>query len=187
MRKSKLYLSVICICLGILLIVGSAALIIKSRYAEDKSISYCARILSRLHSSMPESDRSSGSFDIFSAASLSIDGVDYIGILSMPSVDVELPVVSGYSESDIAVYRVSEMNSPPALSCNSKNWSDVADASVGDKVTLTDMRGCAYEYTVAEIARVNSYELTASTSDDMSLTLVTVSKGAYVILKCEMS
>lgn len=187
MKKSKLYLSVICICLGILLIAGSAVLIIRSRYAEDKNRSSCARILTQLHFSMPESKRSSGSFDMFSAASLSIDGIDYIGILSIPSVDVELPIVSEYGKSDIAVYGVSEKDSPPALSCNSKNWSDVADASVGDKVTLTDMRGCAYEYTVEEIARVSSYEPPSASSDDMTLTLVTVSKGAYVILKCEMS
>lgn len=188
MKKSiKRYLAIICICAGILLIIGSVAMIIADRYEKKKNREYSAEILSRIHSSMPESGDSAEDLNIFSAASLSIDGVDYTGILSIPSLDIEFPITAAYDVSSVAVYRLSEQDAPLVLSCNDRSWSAVADASVGDRMAVTDMRGCTREYTVAEITRVSSYEAPSGvSSDDGSLTLVTVSNGAYVLLRCEI-
>lgn len=112
-------------------------------------------------------------------ASLRIDNNDYIGVLKVPAVGIDLPVMSSWSYPllKIAPCRYSGSLSGDALVIAGHNYTRhfgrLVNAVPGDKVFFTAVNGVIYEYVVVEITSLQKTQIEQMKSNDWDMTLFT--------------
>ena len=122
-----------------------------------------------------------------------IDGSAYIGILSIPAISCELPVLGQWSYANLR-------NGPCRYSgsaylddlviCAHNYWIHFGSLKYlryGDSVTLTDTDGNAFRYQVMEIETLPPTAVEEMTDSEYDLTLFTCTVGgaARVAVRCE--
>lgn len=125
-----------------------------------------------------------------------IDGYDYIGVLSIPSVDIELPIIDAWSYNGATV--------APCRYSGSAYLDDMVIAAhnhrahfgpllnnirLDDPVTFTDVDGNVFEYRVVEFQVVEPTQIDEMITGDWDLTLFTCSPGMQtrMAVRCEKS
>lgn len=112
-------------------------------------------------------------------ATVSVDGTDYIGYLTVPSLGLELPVASTWSYEQLADgpcrYYGSVAGGSLVIAGRSyaAHFGRLAELGVGDEVALTCADGTVYVYEVAEVDSVAAADVDAMTSGEFALTLFT--------------
>lgn len=122
-----------------------------------------------------------------------IDGYRYIGYLSIPSLGLELPVMTvwNYSCLQIAPCRYSGSVKTDNLVIAAHNYAshfgNLTRLSQGDTVLFTDMDKKVYEYQVAEVVTLNPTAIEEMTAGEYALTLFTCtySGQSRVTVHCE--
>ena len=122
-----------------------------------------------------------------------IDGADFIGVISIPSIERKLPVFSewNYSNLKISVCRYAGSAYLDNMVICAHNYDihfgALKKLSYGDTVTFTDMDGNVFTYKVAEIETLDPYAIEEMTSTDWDLTLFTCTIGGAtrVTVRCE--
>lgn len=169
--------------MGLVLLAVALGLYVRNR-AEDKGAGAAsARVLAAVEeiitggSTRPDPEREQ------EMTEAQIDGQWYIGYLSIPSVGLELPVLSGwdYDRLKIAPCRfrgTAEGEDLMILAHNYRShFGPLRRLAPGDRVTFTDMDGRAFEYQVAASAVVEPTALEKVTADRHELTLITCTYG----------
>lgn len=128
-----------------------------------------------------------------SMAVVEIDGYGYIGLLTIPSLELELPVMADwtYPQLRLAPCRYSGRVSTDDLVIMAHNYAKhfgrLKDMHQGDAVTFTDMEGntAAYQVIVLEILEPSAVE--EITAGDYDLTLFTCTYGGEnrVVVGCD--
>lgn len=121
-----------------------------------------------------------------------IDGQEYIGVLRIPVLGLELPVISqwSYPQLKIAPCRYSGSAYLGDLIIAGHNYSahfgTLKDLREGDRITFTDMDGNVFSYTVAFCEVLKSTDVEEMESGDWDLTLFTcnVSGQNRVTVRC---
>lgn len=112
--------------------------------------------------------------DPYQMTEIEMDGYAYIGYLHIPALELELPVMSNWSDAQlkIAPCRYSGSVRSGDLVILAHNYSThfgrIKELSEADGVLFTDMDGITYEYTVAAkdiLAPTAVEEMTAGTYD----------------------
>lgn len=120
------------------------------------------------------------------------DGIDYIGILRIPSLDLELPVISEWSYPNLKIapcrYSGSAYLDNMAIAAHNYNshFGLLKNLSEGDEILFTDMDGNKFNYEVALIetlAPVAVDEIVDS-GYDLSLFTCNLSGQARVTVRC---
>jgi len=126
---------------------------------------------------------------------VTIDGVEYIGTVTLPSIGLKLPVAA---ELTMPVLK----NSPCRYSGSAyldnmviaahnyrSYFRDLQKLSSGDAVIFTDTDGNVFEYTVRETEILQPTEIDKMTSytDGLTLFTCTASGRARVTVRCEKS
>lgn len=101
-----------------------------------------------------------------------VDGEKYIGVISIPSLEISLPVQHGWSLAKLK-------NSPCLYSGNvydgtavicahnyQSHFGALKYASVGDKVYFTDVAGLTYAYKIISLQRIGGYDVEAMKNND---------------------
>lgn len=122
-----------------------------------------------------------------------IDGYAYIGYLSIPSVELELPVMSewDYVRLKIAPCRYTGSTKTDDLVICAHNYTrhfgPIKNLSVGDLVYFTDMDGVVFAYEVAEMDVLQPADVEEMSSREFDLTLFTCTYGGKtrVTVRCE--
>lgn len=122
-----------------------------------------------------------------------VDGTDYIGVLRIPALELELPVISRWSYPNLrtAPCRYSGSAYLDDLILCGHNYSShfgrLNDLRPGDVVTLTDMDGNEFRYEVAELETLRSGAVDQMESGEWDLTLFTCTVGgrSRVTVRCE--
>lgn len=122
-----------------------------------------------------------------------IDGLDYIGIVEAPSIELSLPVVSQWSYAALksAPCRYSGSAYKDDMVVLAHNYSThfgrVKDLLPGDTVYFTDMDGNVFTYTVVELETLSPTAIEEMVTGDWDLTLFTCTKGAKlrIAARCE--
>ena len=175
MKKRKFPIALI---LGAALLLVSLALVAIMHIRVHTGAKSCGEILAKMDSLLPE--RSAGVPDTYTIANMpvmEIDGNDYAALLRIPSLDVALPVAD-------------EWNSGKLHNCPARFWGSAyngtlviggADSSYqfsfcdkidnGTTVTVTDMTGAEFNYTVARVDRSKNAEGEWLRSEEHDLTL----------------
>ena len=121
-----------------------------------------------------------------------IDGQDYIGVLSIPALNLELPVISQWSYPGLRVapcrYRGSAYTDNLIIAAHnySSHFGNLKTLREGDSIFFVDVRGNAFSYEVAALETLAPTATEEMASGDWDLTLLTCTVGGQsrVTLRC---
>ena len=122
-----------------------------------------------------------------------IDGWDYIGTLSIPSLGLELPVKSEWSYDGLYTspcrYTGSAYQGGLVILAHNytSHFGTLKYLSPGDDVSFTDVDGNVFSYRVTDVETLDPYAVDEMTSGDWDLTLFTCTLGGQsrVTVRCE--
>ena len=196
-------LSGVLIGLGILLILGAAGLLLYNRQEADEAASVSAKVLPRISehveavretATIPplETDPSAPPLKMPVAE---IDGQLYVGVLSIPSINYEVPVLS---ECTLDLLRLgacrfygATYSSDLVICAHNYNrlYSNLAKLQPGDLVWFTDMDGLTWSYEVADLETLTPNMLEEMNHSGYDLTFFTCTYGgkARLTLRCVRS
>ena len=107
------------------------------------------------------------------------DGGDYIGVLELPLLGLELPVMESWSYPDLRVapcrYSGSAYQDDMVVAAHNykSHFGRLKELRPGDEVRFTDMEGNVFRYAVADLETLGKYDVEKMTSGDWDLTLFT--------------
>lgn len=122
-----------------------------------------------------------------------IDDVDYIGVLRIPVLEMELPIISQWSYPLLKIapcrYQGSAYKGNMIIAGHSypAHFGALEELLAGDTVTFTDVDGNVFWYQVVEmeILASNAGEELESGDWDLTLFTCTVSGQSRVTIRCE--
>lgn len=121
-----------------------------------------------------------------------INGYDYIGTLTIPVLDLELPVMDtwSYPQLKISPCRYSgtayKKNFVIAAHNYNAHFGRLKDLRLGDQLTFTDIEGNVFNYDVCQIETLYPTEVEKMKSGGWDLTLFTCTVGGRtrVTIRC---
>lgn len=124
---------------------------------------------------------------------VNVDGHDYVGCLSIPSLDLELPIMAtwNYPKLRIAPCRYSGSLYLDDLVIMAHNYrrhfGRIKDLRSGDRITFTDMDGLTVEYEVVALDVLAPTAVEDMTAGEYDLTLFTCTYGGQsrVTVRCD--
>ncbi len=122
-----------------------------------------------------------------------IDGVEYIGTLTIPALGLELPIVSAWSDAllNLAPCRYTGSAYLGDLIIAGHNYrghfGSLYRLAPGDAVQFTDTAGNVFSYGVSEIQELPGTALEEMEAGDWDLTLFTctLSSASRVTIRCQ--
>ena len=136
---------------------------------------------------------------------IEIDGAKYIGLISIPSLDVTLPVRIDWSYETLKITpsRYSghiDDNTLVVMAHNySTHFADIGGLPTGDRIILTDSNGMTHHYVVVTVTTIDPGSVFEVTNSIYDLTLFTCTIGgetrivvramkidSYPILMCKI-
>lgn len=121
-----------------------------------------------------------------------IDGVDYVGVLRIPALALELPVINQWSYPLLKIapcrYSGSAYQNNLVLCAHNyaSHFGNLKNLHIGDAVTFTDMDGNLFTYQVAELETLPPQAAEEMENGDWDLTLFTCTVGGQsrVTVRC---
>lgn len=112
---------------------------------------------------------------------IEVDGYTYLGTLSIPSLGLELPVLSEWSYPNLKVApcryggTVIDGNLMIAAHNYRSHFGTIGQLSSGDVIYFTDGSGIVHEYEVVQLELISGYDVSAmeSHAENWDLTLFT--------------
>lgn len=123
----------------------------------------------------------------------SVEGIEYVGILQLPTLSLELPVASEWSYPVLrkAPARYSGSAYAQDLVICGHNYpshfGSLSTLQPGDPVAFVDMEGNVFQYQVAEQELLEADDVEAMQEGDWALTLFTCTIGGKnrIVIRCE--
>ena len=173
-----------CIVFGIALVASAAALISYNVYVDNKAAKGIDEIINQI------------SIDVVQEAQpdyilnpnmempiISVNGVDYVGKISIPELGLELPVISDctYPNLKIAPCRYSGSAYLNNMVIAGHNYSSffgtLKNISTGNKIVFTDIDGNVFMYEVDDMQVLLPTDIENMVVSDWDLTLFTCTVG----------
>ncbi len=195
MRKRKKRWNIF-IVLGLLFLAGALCLTlynIKEDYDANRSAKNVQSQLEELI--LPEDDIDPDELpDDREMPTITIDGYDYIGYLSIPSIDLTLPVMDtwDYDRLQIAPCRFSGSLYKNNLVIAGHNYNHhfgpLRTLSPGIEIQFTDVEGHLYRYEISDLITLNPIQVEDLTEDsaewDLSLFTCTLDGRTRHTVRC---
>ena len=121
-----------------------------------------------------------------------VDGNRYIGVLEIPSLDLELPIISQWSDARLKIapcrYLGSAYLNDLIIAGHNykKHFGGLHNLTEGDEVIFTDMADNRFAYTVSLVEQLPGTAIEEMEAGDWDLTLFTCTIGgkARVTVRC---
>lgn len=110
---------------------------------------------------------------------IEIDGNYYVGVLSLPTLDLELPVAGDFSYDELknapCLYEGSAYLDNMIIAGHnySRHFGNLKNLNLGDRVTFVDGDGNEFFYDVSEILVLSGSDIEGMEQGDWDLTLFT--------------
>lgn len=187
MNKFSKYL----IILGILCILLSITLYIKNKYQELDTGKKSKEILDIIETKINVSDKEeikSNTEDLV----LNISGYDYIGVISIPSLNIKLPIMRETDYDRLAISPCKyygNINTNDLVLCAHdyvNQFGKISNLKEDDIVIIADVLGNNYVYKVVLTEELNPTDITNMIDSPFDLTLYTCSYGALkrITVRC---
>ena len=180
--------------LGIALMIASAGLFLYNHREDAAAEESASQVLTQLIRQLPQKAVEEDWTDqlipmeflpesAFEMTEVVVDGYGYIGCLSLPSLELELPILSqwDYGRLQIAPCRYSGSLKKGNLVLMAHNYAShfgrISDLALGDMVIFTDMDGTATRYQVVGRDVLAPTAVEEMTAGDFDLTLFTCTYG----------
>lgn len=199
----KRKLSGILIGLGVLMILGAAGLLLYNRQETERMASFASRVLPEISEYLEdvretatapplETDPRTPPREMTVAE---IDGQRYVGVLSIPSIEYEAPVLW---ETSLPLLKLgacrfygSTFENNLVLCAHNYNrlYAQLTELRPGDAVWFTDMDGLTWTYEVADLETLGPNMVAEMTDSEYDLTFFTCTYGgqARLTLRCVRS
>ena len=181
---------------GISLILMSICFVIVFQAVMKNSSAKSQKVAQKLSALLPE--RTPGLVDDYRDTAMpvvGIDGVDYVALLEIPAFGVKAPVEDAWEGKMLttAVGRFWGSAYDRSLVIGGPDYPGMFDfcddIETGTRITVTDMTGTQYTYTVSKIDRAKHAETQWLRSADCDLTLFChdVYSMEYIAVRCVLA
>lgn len=190
-------IGIICMILGAALVLGALSIFLYNQHETSEAEKSVSDILPQLQDeigldkTLPTDDEEMNySGDM---PTIEIDGYEYIGYLSIPSLGLELPVMSDWSYPQLRIapcrYSGSIWSDDMVLMAHNyaRHFGQLSRLSIGEEVIFKDVNGITITYEVMAIDTLNPTEVEDMTSGEYDLTLFTCTYGgkSRVTVRCD--
>ena len=196
MRK---WIGGICIFLGVVCLLSAAGFAVynlwEDKNAEAVSQGFLENVQSRIEEPQPEILPSDETEEMPSEmATVEVDGYDCIGILSVPVLDLELPVLTDWSYEKLkkapCLYYGSYYERDFVIAAHNyaSHFGRLSELQPKDLILFTDASGNVYCYEVAllETLPANATEEMITSGFDLSLYTCTPGGASRVTVRCNV-
>ncbi len=206
MTKTNHSKSTFMILLGLFLILAAGVLIVCNSYQNQESAKEAQAVLEQLDSIMPETQTATAPVqttapvvtdDLYAPygtpeetlppePQVVVDGKTYIGVIEIPALGVELPVMSAWSYPNLKISPCRYMGRADtedlivAAHNYRSHFGRIANLSIGDELIFCAVDGTVYRYTVCNLETLRGTDtemLCADAEDAWDLTLFTCTLG----------
>lgn len=188
---TKQRIGTLCVLLGSLCILAAAFLLGFNLREESRAAATTQRILPAVAYRIEQSPASAPSLPA-GEVTVSLDGVEYLGILSLPTLALELPVQAGW---DMEALRQSPCRYAGTLAGNDlviaahnyrRHFAALHTLQVGDAVIFTDAAGQSHRYVVSRIETLHATAVAEMLAGEWDMTLFTCNYDgtARVTVRC---
>lgn len=200
--------------LGVALVISSVALFLQNRVEEKDAESTANYYLDKIIDAFPKADAEPDNsyadnettdaeqdvsvfidpdFYDTEMTVTEIDGYGFVGYLSIPSLELELPVMADTSKAQLKLSpcRFSGSTKTDNLVIGAHNYNRhfgrISNLRIGDEILLTDMDGKTWEYSVVTTEILNPDDVKELTAGEFALTLYTCTYGGKtrVTVRCD--
>ena len=198
MRK---WIGVICVILGVVCILGAIGFAGYNRWEDQHAAEQCQAILAKLESIM---DGNTTVPEVTEAlpvdpekppaemATVKVDGYDCLGILSIPALDLELPVLTQWSYAKLKKapchYYGSYYTKDFVIAAHNyrSHFGRLSQLQAGDLVIFTDANGAdhGYEVVLSETLPSNATQEMIASGFALSLYTCTPGGASRVTVRC---
>ena len=178
--------------IGVLLIIAALGLTIYNIWDGNRAGRESKEIADKLAAELPEATKPH--FDpTKEMKTLDLDGNLYLGLLEIPSLDLELPVMSDWSYDHLRTapcrYAGSCYSNDLVIAGHnySRHFGRLHDLRIEDPIMLTDAVGGKHLYRVCEIEILAGTAITQMLDSGYDLTLFTCTYGGRdrIAVRCE--
>ena len=188
MRK---WIGVICVFLGVVCILSSVGFVVYNRW-EDKNAEKIAQSL--LEDVQNIIDEKTPRPEDAEMVTVKIDNYDCIGVLSIPVLDLELPVLKDWSYAKLKKapchYYGSYYEKDFVIAAHNykAHFGRLSELQTGDLVVFTDVGGTehCYEVVILETLPQNATKEMITSGFDLSLYTCTLGGGSRVTVRCNV-
>lgn len=169
----------VCVILGLALLLGAAALTVRNERESAAAGERAAGVLAQMVARLPSETRAAAE----EMTVVEIDGCGYIGYISIPKLELELPVMAewDYERLETAPCRYGGTVAGGDLVIIGHNYrrhfGPIRRLEPGDQVTFVDTDGRETGYQVTEVRQVSADAVEAVTDSGFALALVTCTYG----------
>lgn len=180
--------------LGLLCLMASAILFYKNQQEEGQAQTASTSVTQILQQSIQTHIQSPDGEELTTEVSPSIDGTQYIGILSFPLLSLELPIASVYSDEQLkltpCVYTGSLTQDDLVISAHNytAHFGTINQLQVGDEVILLDISGVSHSYTVTLLETIDGDDVDGLYAGEWDLALFTClyrDNSQRTVVKCD--
>lgn len=170
---------------GCVLILLSSLMVIYNRYEDNNSMIESKKIYEIIHSDELNilEDKTNDTYQSKEMKVANIDGYDYIATINIPTLNLQLPVMSDWDykkmkKSPCRYYGSVFTNDLVIAAHNYDNaFGRIKYLNTNDLLVLTDMDNKEYMYKVEMIEILESDDVKEMIESDFDLTLYTCTKG----------
>ena len=196
--------------LGLLMLLGAAGLVGYNLWTDKKAGEASQQSLEKLVEHIPQVTEppageefplwmEDAEFPLFEAfpymdmPEQEVDGRSYIGVLEIPPLNLELPIISQWSDSDSLTapcrYAGSAYMDDLVIAGHNygNHFRDLSKLSIGDPLSFTDVDGNRFDYTMIDIEILKPSQVQQMITGDWDMTLFTctVGGGERIAIRCE--
>lgn len=184
------------IAVGVALLIGAIGLTVYNMWDDARAQKSAENVLAELEKKIPDSVDGTPDYKLnpdMEMPTEKIDGEEYIGTLSIPTLELELPVMSewNYDRLMIAPCRytgsVYKNNMIIAAHNYTHHFGRLKKLSIGDPIKFKDVDGNVFEYSVTALEILQPTAVDEMEKDNQGLTLFTCTIGGRtrVTVRCE--
>ena len=189
MRK---WIGVICVFLGVLCILSAIGFVVYNRWEDMNAKDVAQDFLEDVQSIINEEQSEQPLLNDTKMATVEVDGYDCIGILSVPVLDLELPVLTDWSYAKLKKapchYYGSYYEKDFVIAAHNykSHFGRLSKLQAGDIVVFTDINNIEhyYEVVLLETLPKNATKEMITSGFDLSLYTCTLGGGSRVTVRC---
>lgn len=183
----------VCMILGAVLVLAALSLFLWNQKENMRAGSSAEKILPRIIEQIESAEKEDSDPYDMSMAEAEIDGLICIGYLSIPSLDLELPVLSEWDDTRLKIapcrYAGSTKTDDLVIAAHnySSHFGQLQKLVPGNIVIFTDMDGIVFRYKVEAIELLMPTAVEEMTAGSYNLTLFTCnySGQSRVTVRCD--
>ena len=186
--------------IGLLLIAAAFLLMVYNIWESKKAENMSEEILNQIKDEQDENVSSDDAdekplYEIYPDMEmpvLTIDGVDYIGILTVPSLGLELPVAVNWSYPNLrrspCRYKGSAYSNDMIIAGHnySRHFGGLRNLAIGEEISFRDVDGHIFQYQVDDIETIPGTAVEDMDAGEWDMTLFTCTYGgkSRVTIRC---